>query len=481
MTGEPTNRKLINLAPMSLLAEKITRGFRRFLPSPFTIALILTLFTFILAMVLTKPDQEDAGGYLYQLMTFWEEGLWDKSAGGLYFAFQMMLMLVLGHVLALTGPISYLIGTLTQACSSTSKSVVIVSISAILLGLFNWGLALIFGALLVRKIGEKFSKEQRPVNLGLIGASAYVSMMVWHGGLSGSAPTKVMEPGYLEEMMLQNNIHGSAIQAVTFESTLGSGMNILVAILLLLLVPTFLYYLSKVSHKGAIPTYTEAELEPPHHTGKERLIGAERIDASAGVIKFIGILILLDVILKAMNYEGSSQFGFIQPNFINLALLGLALSLHRNINAFLDAVQRAIGDISGILIQFPLYFGILGIMKGSGLITVFSDALIDLADASTLPFYTFLSAGLVNFFVPSGGGQWAIQGPIIIEAVQELNGDLPKTIMAMAYGDQLTNMLQPFWALPILGITRIKAHELLPYTFMLFCLGLIVFGVVLLV
>jgi short-chain fatty acids transporter len=111
---------------------------------------------------------------------------------------------------------------------------------------------------------------------------------------------------------------------------------------------------------------------------------------------------------------------------------------------------------------------------------VFSDALIELADASTLPFYTFLSAGLVNFFVPSGGGQWAIQGPIIVEAVQELHGDLSKTIMAMAYGDQLTNMLQPFWALPILGITRIKAHELLPYTFMLFCLGFIVFGVVLL-
>jgi short-chain fatty acids transporter len=470
---------LLNLAAMSLLAEKITRGFRRFLPNPFTIAIILTLFTFILAMGLTKPVQKDAGGYLYQLLSYWEEGLWDKSAGGLYFAFQMMLMLVLGHVLALTHPISRIIGLLTQKCSSTSKSAVIVSISAIILGLFNWGLALVFGALLVRKIGEKFSMEQRPVNLGLIGAAAYVSMMVWHGGLSGSAPTKVMEPGYLEEMMLQNNLDSLDIQSITFESTLGSNMNILVAILLIVLVPIFLYYLSKISHKGVIPTYTLTNIEQ-QITGKKQLIGAERIDASSWVVKFIGTLIILDVILKVINYEGSSTFGFIHPNFINLALLGLALTLHHNINAFLEAVQRAIGDISGILIQFPLYFGILGIMKGSGLITVFSDALIELADASTLPFYTFLSAGLVNFFVPSGGGQWAIQGPIIVEAVQELHGDLSKTIMAMAYGDQLTNMLQPFWALPILGITRIKAHELLPYTFMLFCLGFIVFGVVLL-
>jgi short-chain fatty acids transporter len=162
-------------------------------------------------------------------------------------------------------------------------------------------------------------------------------------------------------------------------------------------------------------------------------------------------------------------------------LLGLSLLLHRSIQQFLHGIQSAVGDISGILIQFPLYFGILGIMKQSGLIILFSDYLIEFADASSLPIYTFLSAGLVNFFVPSGGGQWAIQGPVLLQAAQELGADIPKTVMAMSYGDQLTNMLQPFWALPLLGITKLKAHEILPYTFLFFLLGGCIFFSVLFV
>src|SRR5699024_1595655 len=119
--------------------------------------------------------------------------------------------------------------------------------------------------------------------------------------------------------------------------------------------------------------------------------------------------------------------------------------------------------------------------KSSGLIVVFSDSITSIATEYTLPFFTFLSAGVVNFFVPSGGGQWAIQGPIIIETSQQLGANLEKSILAMAYGDQLTNMLQPFWALPLLGITRLKPQQLLPYSAVVFLVGLLVFGVGLLV
>src|SRR5699024_5452553 len=144
-------------------------------------------------------------------------------------------------------------------------------------------------------------------------------------------------------------------------------------------------------------------------------------------------------------------------------------------------LQTAIGDVSGILIQFPFYFGILALMQTSGLINLVSEGITSVATAYTLPLYTFFSAGLVNFFVPSGGGQWAIQGPIILESVQQLNADLPKTILGMAYGDQLTNMLQPFWALPLLGITKLKPQQLLPYSFMVFLVGLVIFSLGLLI
>lgn len=120
-------------------------------------------------------------------------------------------------------------------------------------------------------------------------------------------------------------------------------------------------------------------------------------------------------------------------------------------------------------------------MQSSGLIMVFSNGITSIANETTLPLLTFLSAGLVNLFVPSGGGQWAVQGPILIETTQQLGADLPKAIMAMAYGDQWTNMLQPFWALPLLGITKLRPQQVLPYSFIIFSLGLVIFGLGLLI
>lgn len=467
---------------MSNLAERIVNGFKRVLPNPFTIAVLLTLLTFVLALVLTKPTDTSTSSYLWHLTTSWESGLWDSSGGGLYFAFQMMLMLVLGHCLALTKPVKLIIDQLLTSCTTTARSAAIVAFSAILMGLFNWGLGLIFGAILARRIGEKFSIEKKRLNYGLVGAAAYLGLMVWHGGLSGSAPTKVMETGYLQEMMSDLSVKEGFVvpNAIPIESTVGSTMNISVSIILLVLFPFIAYFLAKKSSPGYVPKFKNSyDKTPEPETARKK--GAERLDASRYLGLLIGFGFLSVGIIKALNYEGISTFGFIQPNFINLILLGLCLTLHRSINQFLASVQRAIGDISGILIQFPLYFGILGIMKSSGLIVVFSDFLIDHASEATLPLYTFFSAGLVNFFVPSGGGQWAIQGPIILQAAQELGANLPKTVMAMAYGDQLTNMLQPFWALPLLGITRLKAYEILPFTFLFFIIGLIIYGGVLLV
>ena len=127
------------------------------------------------------------------------------------------------------------------------------------------------------------------------------------------------------------------------------------------------------------------------------------------------------------------------------------------------------------MIQFPLYFGIMGIMSNSGLVEQFSAFFVQHCTEVTFPIYTFFSAGIVNIFVPSGGGQWAVQGPIIVNAANELGVSLPKSIMALAYGDQLTNMLQPFWALPLLGITGLKAKQILPYTLFLMLIGMVIF------
>ena len=148
----------------------------------------------------------------------------------------------------------------------------------------------------------------------------------------------------------------------------------------------------------------------------------------------------------------------------------------------MSGINHAIRGASGILIQFPLYFGIMGIMNESGMVEIMSSFFVNISTPTTFPLFTFLSAGIVNVFVPSGGGQWAVQGPIIIDAANQLGVPYWKSVMALAYGDQITNMLQPFWALPLLGITQLKAKEILPYTLILmlaggsiFVLGLLIF------
>lgn len=461
-------------------SERLIQVFKSILPSPFTIAILLTLLTLVIAQIVTKPDAVAHSEYFMRLVTSWQEGLWDSSGGGLYFAFQMMLILVLGHILALTPLIDRLIQKLLLYCNSTESSVAIVATGAILMGLVNWGLGLIFGAIIARKVGEKFARENKPLNYGLVGAAAYTTMMVWHGGLSGSATTKSMESGHIQEMMQRANISGSYPDSIPFNETIGSTMNITLTLICLIVVPLFLYWVAKRSKNEVVP-----DLKQEYTRSEEREVevvrGAERLDYSRIFGMGLGLSIIAYGIYMAVTFEGSSSLGFIQLNFINFMFLGLSLTLHKTISDFTEALQLAIGDVSGILIQFPFYFGILALMQSSGLIVVFSNSITSVATAYTLPLFTFLSAGVVNFFVPSGGGQWAVQGPIILETVQQLNADLPKAILAMAYGDQLTNMLQPFWALPLLGITKLKPQQMLPYSFLVFLVGLVIFGVGLLV
>ena len=432
------------------MAARLIRVFKALLPAPFTIAVVLTLVTFVLAYFLS-PNQETP----LSLLNYWEKGLWNSPL--LVFAVQMMLMLVLGHVLALTKTVSHWIDKATLFCSNTSQAAAWVTLLTLLVSFFNWGLGLVFGAIFARKVGEHATKNNIPLNYPLIGAAGYSGLMVWHGGISGSAPIKIAEKGhFLEEKM----------GVISQSETIFSSMNISISLVLLIVLPSLMYILGKKSESKIIKL-SSASIEDE----AEEIQGAERLDYSNILAYFFGGMIILYCLYKALILPQQLSLSFITPNFINLFLLGLGILLHKNFNHFLKGVNQAIGGASGILIQFPLYFGIMGIMNSSGLVGVFSDFFVSISNPTTFPIFAFISAGIVNVFVPSGGGQWGVQGPIIIEAASQLNVPYWKAVMALAYGDQLTNMLQPFWALPLLGITGLKAKDILPYSLLLLLLG----------
>ena len=448
-------------------AKKFEKVFKSILPSPFTIAIILTFITFILALILTEHNEK--GSHFLKLISYWEEGIWNNNL--LIFAFQMMIMLVLGHTLAITKSVQSLINKVTRYCSNTANAAAIITLLTVIVSLFNWGLGLIFGAIFARKVGEYASKNNIKLNYPLIGAAGYSGLMVWHGGLSGSAPIKVAEEGHLVDLLDGTKLQTELIpDAISLSETTFSTMNLSVTCLLIIILPIGMYFIGKRS-KGEIVCLSSNQQE----SEGVKLSGAEKLDHSKILAYLVGLIILGYCFYKALILPKDPSLAIINPNFINLCLLGLGILLHSNFHSFTKAVNSAIGGAAGILIQFPLYFGIMGIMKDSGMITIMSDFFVSISNETTFPILTFISAGITNIFVPSGGGQWAVQGPIIMEAASNLGVSFEKSIMALAYGDQLTNMLQPFWALPLLGITGLKAKEILPYTLYLFLIGLIIF------
>jgi len=419
-----------------------SKNNKSFIPSPLMLAIGLSFVVYFLALFFTSP-QDSLTAYPLQLLNFYQQGFWDLLA----FAMQMMLILVLGNVLALTPLFQKLIKTILSGISSGTSAVFLTAVFSLLLSYFNWGLGLIFSALLARSIAENARKSGMKINYPLLVAAAYSGLMVWHGGLSGSAPLKVAG---------SHHFLVDEIGVIPVGETIFSTMNLSLFTLSMILIPLSFFVMAKYKGKTSEKNDLPKAVILPSTNEKRQFLGLA-----------FGLLLAFTVAYQFYQ-QGLAALNI---NLINLILLSLGLILYANVQQFMKAVNSAIVSSSGIMIQFPIYAGIMGLMKYSGLVTVFTESLIRISSPDTLAIYSFFSAAVVNFFVPSGGGQWAVQGPILIDAAQELGVSIPKMIMSLAYGDQLTNMIQPFWAIPLLSITGVKAKSILPYTFIIMLVG----------
>lgn len=172
------------------------------------------------------------------------------------------------------------------------------------------------------------------------------------------------------------------------------------------------------------------------------------------ILGALGAFYLIDMIV------GGGKIGL---NAVNFTFLVLGLLLHHSPAMYLSALNRAITDVSGIVLQFPLYAGIMGMIVQSGLAVSLSEWFVSISTEQTFTLFTFLSAGIVNFFVPSGGGQWAVQAPIVIPAAEALGVPLKNAAMSVAFGDAWTNLVQPLWVLPLLGVAGLGLKDIMGY------------------
>jgi short-chain fatty acids transporter len=450
-------RKLV--AGLGLL---VTRTIGRWVPDPFLIAIGLTAITAILALTVpgtfaTSDVRADGStpGRISRLLEAWwsDDGLWKF----LKFGMQMALVLVTGYALAASPPIRRGIDAISNLPRSTSSGVVLVAAIAVGTGLVNWGLALVVGALLARGVGRSLERRGLPCHYPLLVAAGYTGLLVWHGGFSGSAPLQMTTPANAAAVLPDSMVAEYAANGIPLSETILSPMNLFVSLGLLLVVPlAFLLLVPSTPDAFQSPKRLDIDLGDDA-TASEPMNPVEVVlGVSLGIALLAGFAV----------YLGSSTGGIgrLGLNQINAAMLGLGLILHGAPTRYLRAVEDAARGCAGIIVQFPLYAGVMAMMAASGLLGLFAEAAITVSTPATLPLFTTASAAIVNIFVPSGGGQWAVQGPIALVAGVDAGVPVGKMVMSVAYGDQLTNMLQPFWALPLLAITRVKARDIVGYT-----------------
>lgn len=416
---------------------------QRYLPDPFLFCIILTTIAFIIAMPLTKQ-----GPML--MVTHWGNGVWSL----LTFSMQMALVLVLGSAMATSPPIHKFLKTLSGIPKTPFQSIVFVTFISLVACWVNWGFGLIVGAILAKEV----AKHGRKVDYRLLIASAYSGFLIWHGGISGSVPLTIAN--LTDTVVAQTG--GVLTASIPTSQTIFAPFNLIICIAFLIILPLVN---AKMHPSGDSVIVIDPNLlkEEPEKVFK-RDTPAEKLESNR-VMSWIVVVLIFALLVRHFANNGF----LLDLNVVNLIFLMLGVLFHgtpiRYVSAFTDAVKGA----GGILLQFPFYAGIMGIMvginpeTGASLAGVISQFFVSIANYITFPLFSFLSAGIVNVFIPSGGGQWAVQGPIMMPAGAALGVAPNVTAMSIAWGDSWTNMIQPFWALPALGIAGLGARDIMGF------------------
>ncbi|MBR1766042.1 MAG: short-chain fatty acid transporter [Bacteroidales bacterium] len=435
------------------------RLVQRWLPEPFIFAILLTFLAAVLAMPICRQTP-------LEVVEHWGGGVWNLLA----FAMQMALVLVCGSTLAAAPTVKRGIAALARIPKSPAGAIALVTVVSALACWLNWGFGLIVGVIFAKEI----ARQMRGVDYRLLIASAYSGFVVWHAGLSGSIPLTMATPGEA----LAKATNGALTDPVPVSATILDPHNLVVVLLVIVGITVA----NTLMHpKRDVFTVDPALLaEDGGGTGlrdNEQPTPAQRMERSPLLSWALALMMLAYLVVRLFLRGGSFDLGTVIMLFLALGLL-----LHGTPLAYVRAFGKAATGASGIILQFPFYAGIMGIITGVGesgicMGTVIADGCIRISNPTTYPLLTFLCAALLNMFVPSGGGHWAIQAPIMFTAGADLGVDPGLTGTAIAWGDAWTNLIQPFWALPALAIAKLDARDIMGYCLVdLLVTGLIICG-----
>jgi len=434
------------------LTRLCVRYAERYIPNPYLYAVILTFITVAAALIWTPSG-------LLKVVDSWYDGIWNILA----FALQMALILVTGVTLADAPLVKGLLRRVASLPTGQAGAAITVFLAAAAASWLNWGFGLVVGALVAREI----AKRLRAVDFGFLVAAAYMGFMTWASGLSSS-------------IALATATHGSALNIVEkvtgkiagFDETIFTAYNLVPVVLLVILMPVALYFMG--------PEEKDMKKVDPQVLIRQDEVAQEgtRARTFATVLEDSWLLTVL-LVLMGVIYEWhtitTKGFHLDINGFIFIVLM-LGLIFHWRPIRYVRSFESGARTVGPILLQFPLYGGIMGIMTGTGLAGIIAASFVSFSTEHTLPFWSFISSNIISLFVPSGGGHWAVQGPFMIPAAVKLHVGAAITAMGTAMGEQTANMIQPFWALPILAIARLGIKDIMGYCVIGLIIGLILFG-----
>ena len=444
-----------NLTPVQRFGEAIADRVGRWMPSPFLFAILLTYVAAIAAFI-------SEGVSVPEITRSWYGGFWSL----LQFAMQMVIILVTGCVVAYHPRVRAGILRLIRLPKNGRQAVVLVGLGSMLTGWVSWGLGLIFGAILAREMGKLAAKNGMAVHYPLLAVAGYMGMsLTWGWGLSSSAGLLQATDG---NVFMEQGIVDRVIPATEW---VFHPYSLTLTVLALIFASIMLYLLSPPEENcRGIDRYVDFKEEVVRESNPAALPTnptlADRIDNSkvlGGLIALIGVYLFIEAFL-------TQGLGALDLNVFNFGFLMIGLILYSSPSRYLKEFEDAVKGSAGVILLFPFYAGIIGIMTGTGLVDTMTESLLSIATKESFALTAWITGGILNVFVPSAGGEWAIIGGPMMLAGAELGIPHGQTIAAYAVGDAHTNLLNPFWAIPLLAITELRARDMFGYaiTMMLF-------------
>lgn len=443
-----TNRRFIDR-----ITTPLVHFMERYYPDLFLFIFIMTFITFFSAWWFTDFGPR-------HILMSWGSSLSDILA----FSMQMALMVMISHSLAHTDSVQRLLRRLCSLPQSQFQAYSLVVFSVGIICFFSWPLGVIGGGIIARKVGESAVERGLKLHYPLLVAGAFSGNVIWHMGYSASAPLFVATA---DNSML--DMMGGIIPITDTVFTLwnlGLAAAVLVGISLVapLLPPPDDDVIELRRDPGE---YAE---EAPSRTDPHRPVA--RLENNRLVTVVVGLCLVLYLVFWF------SEYGFsLNLNVVNGSFLALTLLLCRSAKHFMFLVERSAVAAGPMILAYPFYGGMIGVISDSGIAASMSTWFASLATQDTLPIVGFLCAMIVNLFIPSGGAQWLVQGPVFVEAANTLQVELELIVMSIAYGDQLTNLIQPLSAIPLLALAGLRLKHIMGYAFVFFIVATAILGI----